>query len=237
MKFYRRWHNVRAMTFDLDDTFYDNHPYIRLAEQRMFEHLNRECPEVRDLPKARWKQARRQVLQTQPELANDMILLRQQVLQLVLTACGYQGEDLRKAWQSAYDIFYFERSNFQVDEKIIAVLEQLAQRYPLVAITNGNVDLKRIGIAPYFDLALHASAQQPMKPHPSMFQKAAAHLKLPPQAILHVGDNLEKDVLGAINAGFRGAWYAHNRPMSLASEPATVLPDIELQSLEELLLL
>jgi putative hydrolase of the HAD superfamily len=40
------------------------------------------------------------------------------------------------------------------------------------------------------------------KPDAAIFREAAARLNLPPESILHVGDSLEMDVLGAKAAGF-----------------------------------
>jgi putative hydrolase of the HAD superfamily len=42
------------------------------------------------------------------------------------------------------------------------------------------------------------------KPHPSFYHAACAHLDLPPERVLCVGDDLENDVRGAIRAGLSG---------------------------------
>lgn len=42
MHFYRRWQPVAAISFDLDDTLYDNGPAIERAEQWMLSHLRSE---------------------------------------------------------------------------------------------------------------------------------------------------------------------------------------------------
>jgi putative hydrolase of the HAD superfamily len=68
-----------------------------------------------------------------------------------------------------------------------------------------------------------------------MFDEAANYLKIPRGSILHVGDNLEKDVWGATNAGFSAAWHACDRPMEIEKEPVQVLPNVEIHQLDELL--
>lgn len=234
MRFYRSWQPVKAITFDLDDTFYDNHPYIRVAESKLREYLSQHIPQARDKDKTFWRKVRSDVICANPEFKNDMVLLRKTVLRKGLQQCGLIDGELEQTVESAYEHFYFHRSNFEVEPQIREVLCALAERYPLVAITNGNVDLEKIGIAPYFKLALHASVEQPMKPHPKMFQMAAEFLKLSPSDILHVGDNLEKDVGGALNMGFRAGWYAINRPMNINGELAGAIPDVEFSSLKEL---
>ena len=67
-----------------------------------------------------------------------------------------------------------------------------------------------------------------------MFNKASAFLGVYPENILHVGDSLENDVMGAVNAGFKAGWYADDREMNIASEKAYCLPDVEFSSLQEM---
>ena len=74
-----------------------------------------------------------------------------------------------------------------------------------------------------------------MKPHVAMFEEAARVCALPPAEMLHVGDNMEKDVMGAHRAGFQTAWFACNRAMNLKHEKTSVLPSVMLDRLEDLL--
>lgn len=234
MIFYRRWQPVKALTFDLDDTFYDNHPYIRHAVDEQYAFMLTHYPQTQDKPKSFWWGIRNQVLRDNPEYKSDMIRLRKASLTRGLEQCGLSGMALTKAVQDTYDHFYYLRSNFLVRDQVKQILGKLAEKYPIVAITNGNVDLERIGIAEYFELVLHASVEQPMKPNPVMFRRAENHFNLSPDQILHVGDNLEKDVWGAINSGFRAGWYADNREMLLTQEEVLALPDVEFSDLDEL---
>ena len=66
-----------------------------------------------------------------------------------------------------------------------------------MAITNGNVNLSQIGIADYFAQTYKASLSQPMKPHPKMFQLTEAFTGISAANIVHVVDNMEKDIMGA----------------------------------------
>ena len=70
---------------------------------------------------------------------------------------------------------------------------------------------------------------------PAMFNEASQLLNIEPKYILHVGDNLIKDVQGAVNSGYQSAWFACNRSMNLANEPVTMLPHLVLNTLDELL--
>ena len=223
------------MTFDLDDTLYDNWPYIIEAEKGLLRFIAEQYPDSAHLNKDDWQHYKRQALLNDPALFSDMGDLRRIVLTKGLETSGYSGEALTNAVQTCFDWFYFERSNFLVGDAECKLLAALAEHIPLVAITNGNVNTKQIGIDQYFQKTLKASRARPMKPNRHMFDEAATFLAVDRASILHVGDNLEKDVLGATNAGFSSAWHACDRPMELRNEPVEVLPNVEIHQLQELL--
>lgn len=235
MIFYRKIDKIQAISFDLDDTLYDNQPYIVEAETQLRSFLQQAFPLTQHCDAHFWSRTKKQVLQQKPELKLDMGQLRRHILHSGLSHVGYQGEQLLDAVEQCFNHFYFHRSNFTVDKTICSLLSELSQRLPLVAITNGNVNLKQIGIGEYFQHSLHASFAHTMKPHPKMFELACDYLQLPPRQILHVGDSLINDVYGAHRAGMRSAWYAHNRTMSLNSEFTPLLPDVVLHRLGELM--
>ncbi|MDF2179670.1 HAD-IA family hydrolase [Aliiglaciecola sp. CAU 1673] len=235
MRFFRSIRKPLALSFDLDDTLYNNGPILHQAEQALVDYLQQTHPLAKGKDQQYWQQLKHQLLNQKPELGNDMTVLRRAILTYGLADSGLQGGELSKAVEEAFHFFYQARSNFKVDKNVCSLLDILARKVPLVAITNGNVDLVRIGIADYFEATFHASLALPMKPHPAMFVEAIRHLKLPPGQILHIGDNLQKDVAGSLAVGMQSAWHACNRPMQLTNEPPGPLPDLQLDSLEEIL--
>ena len=235
MKFYRRLNSVKAMSFDLDDTLYDNHPYIVEAEKQLFSFMFSRWPQLESIGKKGWIGFRREAVHENPLLKHDMIALRRAVLSKLFTAIGLEGKEQQDAVQRSYDLFYFQRSNFKVDTRFTNVLKVLADKMPVIAITNGNVDIERVGLADCFHKVYHASTEQRSKPYPDMFNNAVSFTGVAAENILHIGDNLEKDVFGALNAGYMAGWYAENRQMNISREKAQQLPHIQLDSFEELL--
>ncbi|GGD71226.1 HAD-IA family hydrolase [Lacimicrobium alkaliphilum] len=235
MIIYRPLQPITALSFDLDDTLYNNHRIMVRAERALLDFLHLEYPDTATHGIEFWRQIKAELLQQRPDLHNDMGELRRQQLYQGLHSCGYRSETLATATQVAFDYFYAQRSDFKVDQSVCSLLDKLAQKLPLVAITNGNVNLEKIGIAGYFSACYHASMKQPMKPHTCMFNAAQQHLGIPTRQILHIGDGLRNDIAGALNAGYQAAWFAANRPMSISDEPAGVLPHVQLDRLEELL--
>ncbi|NJN45382.1 MAG: HAD family hydrolase [Candidatus Competibacteraceae bacterium] len=114
--------------------------------------------------------------------------------------------------------------------EVLSVLEGLSQRYTLGALTNGNADIQLVGLDHVFDFAINAVAVGAAKPDPAMFQAACRYLDLPPEQILHVGDDPHHDVQGAAQVGLRTVWV--NRTQR--GWPGGQRADAEIQTLEEL---
>ena len=77
---------------------------------------------------------------------------------------------------------------------------------PLAAVSNGNACLRRIGLMPLFRFQLGAREHGAAKPASSIFHAACTQLACAPSQVLHVGDDVELDVVGAAQAGLRTCW-------------------------------
>lgn len=235
MKCYRPIYPVKAMTFDLDDTLYNNDPIIDKANQALSAAIQANYPATAALPASSWSAIKRELISTDKGFASDVGKLRYETLFRALEADKLSVEERHHAAQSLFDCFYTTRSDFKVSDEVHKVMARLAAEIPLIAITNGNVDTKHIGIDQYFSLTMHASMTRPSKPHPHMFEEAISFLKLKPHEVMHVGDNMIKDVIGAHRCGMQTAWIAENREMDLRNEPVSVLPSVQLKNLGDLL--
>lgn len=235
MKFYRRMHKIKAISFDLDDTLYDNHPVIRSAEAWMQAHLLTEFPHITPLDKFGWQQLKRKVLHTKPALLHDVSAVRIACLTQLFIRHDYSALQAEAIAQDIFTRFLLIRSDFQVPDKTLSLLDQLASKVPLIALTNGNVDTDLIGLTPYFDAIFKAGEGRRMKPYPDLFHAATSELSVPAQHILHVGDHLISDVAGAVTNGFMAAWFNEQAKLLIHNAKASHLPDIEISDLDELL--
>ena len=169
MQFYRRWQPVAAISFDLDDTLYDNGPAIARAEQWMLSHLRSEYLATAMLDKPRWLELKRNLLLARPELGQDVSLARQHGIREAMVQGGMAASRAEQEAERVFAAFLAERSKIEVSEATHALLARLAERYPLAVITNGNLDLVQAGLADYFTLVCKAGAGARMKPAPDMF--------------------------------------------------------------------
>jgi len=114
------------------------------------------------------------------------------------------------------------------------VLQQLGKQFPLIGITNGNVDSRRIGLSEVMQFVLHPGHGVKMKPHSDMFTLACKQLVIEPSQLLHIGDHPLSDIAGAKMAGCQSIWL--NPCMQQKHKTAqTVLPHVEINQLTLLL--
>ena len=74
-------------------------------------------------------------------------------------------------------------------------------------ITNGNADLKKIGISHYFDFNISAENINAGKPDPVIFKEALKETGFKAEEICHVGDHPVNDVQGSLNIGMKAIWF------------------------------
>ncbi|MFC3025206.1 5-amino-6-(5-phospho-D-ribitylamino)uracil phosphatase YigB [Vibrio zhugei] len=235
--FYRNMPAIHAMTFDLDDTLYDNWPVIQHLDTEITRWMHEQHPVTASQSPDWWAQVKQQVVSEHPMLQHDVSQWRLQQIARGLALLGYEPEQALSDAQVAMEHVHYLRNLVTVPEETHRVLGQLAQHIPLVAITNGNVDAEKIGLMPYFSAVFRAGPDGRAKPYGDLFEKAAALLPCERQHILHVGDHPVTDVLGAKQHGFQACWFNDRFANAKDCRRLTVLPDMEIQTLAPLLTL
>jgi len=195
--------NIRAVAFDLDNTLWDIAPVIARAELRMLEWLREHCPRITDhVSLEQMRAAREQLARQEPHNAHDFTYLRIAALARHAREHGYQ----ECIAERAFEVFFTARNDVDLFEDVQPALERLRRRYTLATLSNGNADLVRIGLAPFFVVCLSAREVGVGKPHPRCFERLARELQVKPGEILYVGDDPLKDVDAARASGFGTAW-------------------------------
>ncbi len=121
--------------------------------------------------------------------------------------------------------------------KVRQTLIRLAQKGMKLAIVSDAPRLKawmrltEMGLSDFFDTVITLGDSKKLKPHKRPFQLVLQKLKLSPQEILFVGDNPERDIKGAKQAGMKTALAEYGRVFPKGN----IEPDIYLQDISELL--
>lgn len=195
---------IRAIGIDLDDTLWPVRPTIERADLRMRQWLSERAPRAALMfsdPDA-GVALRKHVVRAHPDLGHNMSALRRECIRLALERCA---EDTELA-EPAFEVFYEHRMRVDLFADALPALRFLASRYPVVAISNGNADVVRVGLAEHFKASLSAHLYGVGKPDARIFHAAAALAGVAADEVLHVGDDPDLDVLGGLNAGMQTCW-------------------------------
>ena len=219
---------IRAISLDLDDTLWAVAPVIRQAEVELWSWLGEHYPRVtaRFSPEVAFE-LRKRVAVEHADMAHDFRFLRKRVLAHMAAEAQYEADMV----DAAYDVFDAARNRVELFPDVEPALESLAKRFTVIAVTNGNASLARIGIDHYFHGAVSAAETGVAKPHARIFAAAVDRAGVLPEEVLHVGDHPELDVVGAAEAGLRTAWI--NRTSADWPEHLPI-PDATVTSMSEL---
>ena len=222
--------NVRALSFDLDDTLYDNIPVIKNAFFALYSYLIAPYPGIIDKYSFDAFINSAKALQKEHPFNADLNHLRRLHIQQVLARSGYRLNENSDLIEQAFLVFWRARQQVTLYPDTLRVLEILSAKLPLIAISNGNACIKSIGLDRLFSFSINATATGKPKPDSSMFLVACEKLAIQPEQLIHIGDDLINDIGGAHNAGCRSIWI---RPQAASNTKHTA--NIVIERLSELL--
>ncbi|AKL14177.1 Flavin mononucleotide phosphatase YigB [Phytobacter ursingii] len=234
MRFYRPVGLISAITFDLDDTLYDNRPVILRTEQESLSFVQQYHPSLNALENTDLKRIRQSLLLTEPEIYHDVTEWRRRAVERAMLEAGLTADEAAEGAQAAMQHFAKWRSRVDVPQETHETLAKLAEKWPLVAITNGNAQPALFGLADYFEFVLRAGPDGRAKPFNDMYHLAAQRLNMPLGEILHVGDDLTTDVAGAIRCGMQACWIKPEGADLLTATDSRLLPHLEISRLASL---
>ncbi|MBC9796532.1 YjjG family noncanonical pyrimidine nucleotidase [Sinomicrobium weinanense] len=206
------WKNNNEITdvfFDLDHTLWDFEKNSALAFSRILEEhsmgitledflkvyvpVNHRC----------WKEYR--------EGKINQHELRHRRLQSTFSVLEYPVED-RFLDKLSEDYIHYLPENNHLLANAKDILSYLESGYRLHIITNGfeevqDKKLANAGIGSYFVHVVNSEMAGVKKPHPAIFEYALQKAGIQAGNAVMIGDDLEADVLGAINAGMHAIHY------------------------------
>ncbi|KAI3590737.1 hypothetical protein D9X30_4222 [Cupriavidus sp. U2] len=200
--------NLAAISLDLDDTLWPFTPAVIRAEQTLHDWLLAQAPRTSGLltsPQV-LGELRVRFQAQRPDLSHSLRELRLGSIRMLLEL---SDEDPQLA-EAAYDVFFAARQRVDFFDDAFPALEWLSARFPLVAVSNGNASLQVTGGHHFFHAALNPETAGCAKPDAAIFHAAAELAGCRPERMLHVGDDADLDVVGAIAAGFQAAWVVRS---------------------------
>ena len=203
---------ITTLSFDLDDTVWDPRPALLAADKAQWDHLTGRFPHLSGhFTKDRVMGCRKRVIDKSPMIVGDVTALRLEVMEQLLLSLDVPADTAVSAAQDAFAAFMAHRNDVVLFPDAIDVLSHLAERFTLIAITNGNADVHKTALGPLFKLAFRADEVGSAKPEAKIFEVAMSAVACASNEMIHIGDSIETDVKGAINAGVTPIWFNADR--------------------------
>lgn len=223
-------HTIKALTLDLDDTLWPVLPAVLRAEHLLDTWLAEHAPATaRHFDVAAMRNLRASITTERPEWAHDLTRMR---LESLTRALSLSGDDPALA-APAFEVFLTARNQVDLFDDTLPMLAALSRRWPIFALTNGNADLQRIGLAHHFTATISAREVGASKPDARIFKSACERAGAAPHEVLHIGDHWLIDVVGAKAAGLRAAWLCRE-DAALAAVADTAVADVVVRDLHQL---
>ncbi len=130
------------------------------------------------------------------------------------------------------------KERFYIYPNVEKTLEELKKKYQLAILTNGAPDLQRlkiykVNLEHYFQAIVVSGEVGVGKPSSKIFLEVLEKLNVSPEEAVMVGDNMERDILGANQVGITSIWINHEG----SNQIPTIRPTYEIKKIDELMVL
>lgn len=195
----------KHLLFDLDHTLwdFDRNSGETLLELYHFYNFKRYNKFSRDDFLQKFKEVNTILWELYDRNKIDRMYIRENRFNMVLTQLGLREQDVPQDISEVYLSICPTKSNVIPDT--FEVLDYLKGKYQMHIITNGFDDiqdtkLNSSNLRGYFDKIFTSEAVGFKKPSKEMFEKAVELIGTQKKSCVMIGDNLETDIKGALNA-------------------------------------
>ena len=213
---------ITTISFDVDGTLWDFETFTRQALHETIVELSNHDPQAASgLNVDMIIDIRDQTHADMWGTINDLDAIRRESMCRALREVGRPNDELG----SHLTDFYFQRRNEArtLFSDVRPALEQLAPHFKLGLLSNGNSRASVLGIEDLISFEVFSQDYDAMdKPDPRIFQITMREAGCEPHQLLHVGDALENDARGALNAGAVPAWLDRDG-LDLGPQPFLVI--------------
>jgi len=143
---------------------------------------------------------------------------------------GVEATQARQLASKAMGVFLQARNQVTFYPGTIAALSELAEHYLLCALTNGNADIRILGLDHLFKFSLSAEQVGAAKPDPALFHAAIQRTKIKAHEMIYVGDDPILDIDAAARLGIWTIWKSNPKKQS----ELITKPDAQIQQGSEL---
>ncbi len=222
--------SIKAISFDGDQTLWDFEKAMRHALTCALTEIRRHVtgPHVDALTVEDMIRIRDATAADLKASGARLVDLRAEAFRRTLASVGVDDEALAARINSLYRTCRF--ASVELFPDVMPVFEALSPTFALGLLSNGNTLPALCNIDGWLQFVVFAEDHGVAKPDRGLFEIALSQADCRPGQLLHVGDELGSDVLGAQNAGVASVWL--NRDGT--TNDTGIEPDVEIRSLAEL---
>lgn len=193
---------IGAVSFDADGTLWDFEAVMRHALQIVLGELRGRWPgsATAALSVEKLIAVRDTVAERSESVGARLEDIRREAF--VETLEQIDGADVAAADEINELYLHHRFADVEVFDDVTACLDELAGRYPLGLLSNGNSYPDLCGLDSRFSFTVFAHDHGVAKPEPRLFRIAAKAVGCPIDELVHVGDG-SADIEGAAAAGCR----------------------------------
>jgi putative hydrolase of the HAD superfamily len=220
---------IKAVSFDGDQTLWDFQKVMRHSLGYVMIELEKADPIAASrLSIDKMIEIRNRVTDEIKGKFIPLETIRLEAFRQTLRDAGRPDDSLATKLNALYLKHRFE--DIELYEDVLPTLQILKIKYSLGLLSNGNSYPERCGLDGIFQFIVFAQDCGVDKPAPEFYRIALEKSGFKQEELLHVGDSLGNDAIGANTVGIRSVWL--NRQQS-PLEPHTKI-DYEIHSLLEL---
>ena len=202
---------ISMITFDLDDTLWDNVPTITRAEIDTRKWIENKVGKIEWGDLNDFLDLREKLIKEDESIKWDISKLRKEIFRKKLAHVA-PAKRRDKIVEDAFAVFISRRHEVKLFDGVETALKQLSKNYVLGVLTNGNADIFRFNIGKYFCFSVSSLEAKNSKPNRAHFDKAIEIMKnIKFDNILHIGDHQVNDILAAYDLGIESLWFNNNK--------------------------
>ena len=221
---------IKALSFDVDGTLSDFDTSMRSSLRRALQELEGSHPqEAADLSVEALIAASAGVHRKVGSQTLSLKAMRQESFNQAMQSVGIHDDQLVSHITQVYMSHRF--NNVYIFDDVLPTLQALSERYAIGLLSNGNSRPEALGIQNLLQFSIFAEDHSVEKPDPAIFQILLEQTGCSPEEVLHVGDSIEDDLVGAANAGIKSVWLNRNCTGKNSHEATTY----EISSLTQIL--
>lgn len=200
---------IKAVIFDLDDTLYD----YKALERAAFECVGELVRERLGVSEEQCEEAFMRARQATKAKLGETATSHSRMLYFQKTLEYLDIRPLYLALEMYETYWGFFLDNMLLYPGVRELLEALHEKYIRVGVCTDLLahiqhrKLRRLGMMDDVDCLVTSEEAGVEKPAPGIFHLCLEKLRLPAEEVCFVGDNLERDVKGAMAAGLQAVWF------------------------------